>query len=85
MTKMSQGDNQAAFDALSQAIELYSGYAYAYYYRALAANQINRKDITVNDLDRFLALAPNAPEAPRPSEFSRLPADSPAIRAVEPV
>jgi len=63
MTKMSQGDNQAAFDALSQAIDLYSGYAYAYYYRALAANQINRKDIMVNDLDRFLALAPNAPEA----------------------
>lgn len=63
MAKMSQGDNQAAFDALSQAIELYSGFAYAYYYRALAANQINRKDIMVNDLDRFLALAPNAPEA----------------------
>jgi len=65
MAKMAKGENQAAFDALSQAIELYSGYAYAYYYRALAANQINRKDITVNDLDRFLALAPNAPEAPK--------------------
>jgi tetratricopeptide (TPR) repeat protein len=65
LAKMSRGDNQAAFDELTQAIELYSGYAYAYYYRALAANQINRKDITVNDLDRFLALAPEAPEAPK--------------------
>ena len=65
LTKMLQGDDQAAFDQLSRAIELYSGYAYAYYYRALAANKINRKDITVNDLDRFLALAPDAPEAPK--------------------
>jgi tetratricopeptide (TPR) repeat protein len=65
LAKMSKGDNQGAFDELSQAIDLYSGYAYAYYYRALAANQIDRKDITVNDLDRFLALAPNAPEAPK--------------------
>jgi len=63
LAQMSRGDNQAAFDQLTSAIEMYSGYAYAYYYRALAANQIGRKDITVNDLDRFLALAPNAPEA----------------------
>ena len=63
MGKMSQGDNQAAFDHFTAAIELYSGYAYAYYYRALAASTIDRKDITVNDLDRFLALAPDAPEA----------------------
>ncbi len=65
MTKMLQGDHQAAFDNLSAAIDGYSGYAYAYYYRALAANQIGRKDIAVNDLDRFLALAPDAPEAPK--------------------
>jgi tetratricopeptide (TPR) repeat protein len=63
MAKMSQNDNQAAFDQFTAAIDLYSGYAYAYYYRALAANKIGRKDITVNDLDRFLALAPDAPEA----------------------
>ena len=62
---MSQADHQAAFDSLSQAIDLYSGYAYAYYYRALAADKIGKKDITVNDLDRFLRLAPNAPEAPK--------------------
>lgn len=69
MTRLLQGDNQAAFDHLSGAIEIYSGYAYAYYYRALAANKIDRKDIAVNDLDRFLALAPDAPEAPRASRL----------------
>lgn len=65
MTQMLRGDNQAAFDQLSKAIDLHSGYAYAYYYRALAADKIGKKDITVNDLDRFLRLAPNAPEAPK--------------------
>ena len=65
MTKMLQGDNQAAFDQPSRAIELYSGYAYAYYYRALAANKIGRQDVAVNDLDRFLRVAPGAPEAPK--------------------
>lgn len=65
MTQLLKGDNQAAFDQLSRAIDLYSGYAYAYYYRALAADKIGKKDITVNDLDRFLALAPDAPDAPK--------------------
>jgi len=40
-----------------------SGLAYAYYYRGLAAEKLGRKDLLINDLDRFLALAPNAPEA----------------------
>jgi tetratricopeptide (TPR) repeat protein len=65
LTQMLRGDNQAGFDHLSRAIALNSGYAYAYYYRALAAQKIGRKDITVNDLDRFLRLAPEAPEAPK--------------------
>ncbi len=65
LTQMLKGNNQAGFDELSKAIELNSGYAYAYYYRALAADKIDRKDITVNDLDRFLRIAPDAPEAPK--------------------
>ncbi|MEJ2086373.1 MAG: tetratricopeptide repeat protein [Acidobacteriota bacterium] len=63
LTQMLLGDNQGGFDQLTKAVDLYSGYAYAYYYRALAADKIDRKDITVNDLDRFLRLAPEAPEA----------------------
>ncbi len=54
-----------AVEVLTRAIELNSGIAYAYYYRGLAASQIRRKDLTVNDLHRFLAMAPNAPEASR--------------------
>ena len=69
MTKLLQGDNQAAFDHLSSAIELYSGYAYAYYYRGLAADKVGRKDITANDMDRFLILAPDAPEATKASRI----------------
>ncbi len=52
-----------AIDALNQAIELNPGIAYAYYYRGLSAGEVGRKDLLVNDLDRFLAMAPNAPEA----------------------
>lgn len=63
MTHMLRNEFQPAFDQLSRAIQLNSGFAYAYYYRALAAEKINRKDLVVNDMDRFLALAPTAPEA----------------------
>lgn len=63
LTHMLRNEHQAAFDQLSGAIEINSGYAYAYYYRALAADKIGRKDILVNDLDRFVFLAPTAPEA----------------------
>jgi tetratricopeptide (TPR) repeat protein len=52
-------------DLLTQAIAANSGIAYAYYYRGLAASKIGRKDLLLNDLDRFLKLAPNAPEADR--------------------
>jgi hypothetical protein len=50
---------------LTEAIGLNAGMAYAYYYRGLSAGEIGRKDLMVNDLDRFLAMAPNAPEAPQ--------------------
>ncbi len=54
---------QPAFDALTQAMDMSPGIAYAYYYRGLAAGEVGRKDLLVNDFDRFLAMAPNAPEA----------------------
>lgn len=54
-----------AVDQLNKTIEMDSGIAYAYYYRGLAAEKLGRKDLLVNDMERFLALAPNAPEADR--------------------
>jgi tetratricopeptide (TPR) repeat protein len=56
---------QPAIDLLSQTLELNPRVAYAYYLRGIAASQANRKDLTVNDLGRFLELAPSAPEAER--------------------
>ncbi len=55
----------AAIDHLSQALAKNSGIAYAYYYRGLSHGKVGRKDLMLNDLDRFLALAPEAPEAGR--------------------
>ena len=63
LTYMLRGEWPQAVDRLTQAIDLNSGFAYAYYYRGLAADKAGRKDLLVNDLDRFLALAPDAPEA----------------------
>ena len=54
-----------AVEQLTAAIERNSEIAYAYYFRALAADKVDRKDLLINDLERFLALAPGAPEAPR--------------------
>jgi tetratricopeptide (TPR) repeat protein len=65
VARATQESWQEAVDLLGQAIQANSGIAYAYYYRGLAASKIGRKDLLINDLDRFLKLAPNAPEADR--------------------
>jgi tetratricopeptide (TPR) repeat protein len=56
---------QPAIDLLTQALGANPRLAYAYYLRGIASSQSNRKDLTVNDLGRFLELAPGAPEADR--------------------
>jgi tetratricopeptide (TPR) repeat protein len=48
---------------LDQAIAMNSGIAYAYYYRGLSEGRAGHKDRLVNDLNRFLAMAPHAPDA----------------------
>ena len=63
VTRFFQGNWDAAVEQLNSAINADSGLAYAYYYRALAHDKKGRKDLLVNDMGRFLALAPNAPEA----------------------
>ena len=62
-TRFYQEQFQSAFDLLSAALDKNSGIAYAYYYRGLAAAKLQRKDLLFNDLDRFVKMAPNAPEA----------------------
>ena len=56
---------EPAIDLLTQALGANPRLAYAYYLRGIAGSQSNRKDLTVNDLGRFLELAPGAPEAER--------------------
>ncbi|MEA2599260.1 MAG: hypothetical protein QOF89_252 [Acidobacteriota bacterium] len=63
VTRAFQQNWPAAAEQLSRALDMDSGLAYAYYYRGLAQEKLGRKDLLVNDMERFLALAPNAPEA----------------------
>jgi Flp pilus assembly protein TadD len=54
-----------AVTLLTQSLEKDSGTALAYYYRALSQEKLGRKDLMVIDLDRFVKVAPTAPEADR--------------------
>jgi len=54
-----------AVTLLTQTLEKDTGMALAYYYRALAQEKLGRKDLMVIDLDRFVKVAPEAPEADR--------------------
>ncbi len=65
VTRCLQGKWAQALETLTKALELNKGLAYAYYYRALAADKLGKKDLLINDMDRFLHLAPHAPEASR--------------------
>ena len=65
VTRAFQENWPAAAEQLGRAIEMDSGLAYAYYYRGLTQDKLGRKDLLVNDMERFLALAPDAPEAER--------------------
>ena len=71
VTRVFQEQWQPALDQLNRAIEMDSGLAYAYFYRGMAAEKIGRKDLLVNDMERFLALAPGSPEADRAKAILR--------------
>jgi tetratricopeptide (TPR) repeat protein len=71
VTRVFQEQWQPAMDQLNQAIEKDSGIAYAYFYRGLAAEKLGRKDLLVNDMERFLALASSSPEADRAKAILR--------------
>jgi tetratricopeptide (TPR) repeat protein len=52
-----------AVDLFSSAIEKAPRYAYAYYYRGLGNSRIDRKGDMLADLENFVFLAPEVPEA----------------------
>ncbi|HKI06640.1 MAG TPA: tetratricopeptide repeat protein [Thermoanaerobaculia bacterium] len=71
VTRAFQENWPAAVEQLNRAVEMDSGLAYAYYYRGLAQDKLGRKDQLVGDMERFLTLAPNAPEAERAKAIIR--------------
>ena len=58
-------DWRAAVEALSGAIDLEKGLAYAYFYRGVAFRRLNENGRMAQDLERFIALAPRSPDAER--------------------
>lgn len=64
-TRFLQQRFQDAVDLTTQALERNPRMAYGYWIRGNAAGQVDRKDLLVNDLRRFVELAPDAPEADR--------------------
>ncbi len=58
-----QGQWAKARDAFDAVLVLEPRFAYAYFYRGLAASKLGRKDQLNNDLHKFVDLAPDAPDA----------------------
>ena len=58
-------DFAAAAQAFDRCIDIAPTFAYAYYQSALAYERVGRPDLMANRFDRFVRLAPNAPERPQ--------------------
>jgi predicted Zn-dependent protease len=63
LSRVQQKQWEQAVEVLSAVIELDDRFAPAYFYRGLVWSKLDRKDLMLEDLTRFLALAPSAPEA----------------------
>src|SRR5262245_25726250 len=59
-----RGDFASAAPIFDACIAAAPTFAYAYYQSALAYQHLDRPDVMANRFDRFLRLAPNAPERP---------------------
>lgn len=64
LTRVYQQRWAEGIDLLTQALGMNSKIAYAYYYRGQAASKTGDKNRLVEDLNKFLGMAPDAPEAP---------------------
>lgn len=62
-------DYQGAVEALDRVQNADERFAHLYFYRALAWNQLGKKDKMLADMDQFLKLAPTAPEADQARAF----------------
>jgi tetratricopeptide (TPR) repeat protein len=62
LVKAQRNDFQGAAEAFARAAELNPTFAYAHFYAGMAYSRIRRPDMVGLYFDRFLALAPQAPE-----------------------
>ncbi len=71
LVQAQQVDYAAAAASFEQATENDPAFAYAYYYAGLAHSRLDRTDQMAINFERFLQLAPDAPEAPRVESLMR--------------
>jgi len=71
LVKAKMNDWAGAADAFGQAANINPTFAYAHYYAGIANSRIKRADLTAEHLDRFLKLAPMAPERPAVESLMR--------------
>lgn len=63
LSYMLQKNWKAARNSFDAVHELDPRYAHLYFYRGLASEKLGRKDQLLSDLNQFVKLAPNSPEA----------------------
>jgi len=68
---MMRRDYGNAANAFAKAVQLDPTFAAAYYYAGLANSRIKRIDLTANNFEMFIKLAPNAPERPEVESILR--------------
>ena len=72
LVQAQRSDSAGAAVSFEQAASLDPTFAYAYYYAGLASSRIGRPDRMAINFERFLQLAPEAPEgSPRVQSLMR--------------
>ena len=71
LVQAQRNDSAGAAVSFERAASLDPTFAYAYYYAGLASSRIERPDRMAINFERFLQLAPEAPEGPRVQSLMR--------------